>query len=105
MALPAWLPLCDRGSIPYGNAGGDISGKPSSSEWAARYVQGRAINLGYHGFALIAGVAIIRMRLSSAIKATGLWIDTPPFLDMLIGIADVTFAAVCDIEGVYPWKV
>lgn len=50
----------------------------------------------------------IRLRLSSAIKTTGLWIDTPLFLDtgMLIRITDVlTFATMCNIEGVYPWKV
>lgn len=47
----------------------------------------------------------ISLGLSSAIKATGLWIDTPLFLDMLIGITDVlTFAITCKLRVFIPGK-
>ena len=48
----------------------------------------------------------ISLGLSSAIKATGLWIDTPPIL----GYANWNYRCsnlryYVQIEGVYPWKV
>ncbi|RPA94406.1 MFS general substrate transporter [Choiromyces venosus 120613-1] len=41
-----------------GNIGGAIAGQIYRSEWAPRYLQGHAINLGCYGFALISGVVL-----------------------------------------------
>lgn len=41
-----------------GNIGGAISGQIYRAEWAPRYVQGHAINLGCYVLALIAGTAL-----------------------------------------------
>lgn len=43
-----------------GNIGGAISGQIYRSEWAPRYVQGHAINLGCYAFAVVAGTVLWR---------------------------------------------
>ncbi len=41
-----------------GNIGGAISGQIYRAEWAPRYVQGHAINLGCYAIALVSGTAL-----------------------------------------------
>lgn len=41
-----------------GNIGGAISGQIYRAEWAPRYVQGHAINLGCYVLAIVAGLAL-----------------------------------------------
>ena len=41
-----------------GNIGGAVSGQIYRAEWAPRYVQGHAINLGCYALALISGTAL-----------------------------------------------
>ncbi len=41
-----------------GNIGGAVSGQIYRAEWAPRYVQGHAINVGCYVIALIAGTAL-----------------------------------------------
>ena len=41
-----------------GNIGGAVSGQIYRAEWAPRYVQGHAINLGCYALALIAGTVL-----------------------------------------------
>ena len=41
-----------------GNIGGTVSGQIYRAEWAPRYVQGHAINIGCYAIALVAGAAL-----------------------------------------------
>lgn len=41
-----------------GNIGGTVSGQIYRAEWAPRYVQGHAINIGCYAIALVAGAGL-----------------------------------------------